>query len=176
MSTFHLQSTMRDVETLYPFSRSVLHAKFHVGGCATCGYEPGETIAQVAEKHGKDATAMVAALNEGVAGMQSSEITPARLKSLLEDKADVVLVDVREDWEHAICNLGDAAVLLNEASMEKVLVRAQSAEHVVFYCHHGVRSLNAALYFRENGLPKALSLRGGIDLYSREVAPHLPRY
>jgi hypothetical protein len=45
---FILSSTMKEVEARFPFARSLLHSKFHVGGCASCGYEPNETIEQVA--------------------------------------------------------------------------------------------------------------------------------
>ena len=66
MTVFSLDSKMSEVESLFPFSRSMLHKKFHVGGCATCGYEPQESIADVAKKHGKNALEMVEALNEGL--------------------------------------------------------------------------------------------------------------
>jgi rhodanese-related sulfurtransferase len=46
---------------------------------------------------------------------------------------------------------------------------------VVVYCHHGVRSLDGAAYLRSLGM-EAVSLRGGIDLYSLQVDPALPRY
>lgn len=72
---FDLSSTMKEVETSFPFARSLLHSKFHVGGCASCGYEPSETIELVAKKHAKDGQAMVNALNEGIQDMQKSEIT-----------------------------------------------------------------------------------------------------
>jgi len=46
----------------------------------------------------------------------------------------------------------------------------------VLYCHHGVRSLKAALWLREQGIEQAQSLQGGIDRWSLEIDPAVPRY
>jgi adenylyltransferase/sulfurtransferase len=47
---------------------------------------------------------------------------------------------------------------------------------LVTYCHHGMRSWHAALYLESVGLAPVLSLAGGVDAWSREVDPSLPRY
>jgi rhodanese-related sulfurtransferase len=47
---------------------------------------------------------------------------------------------------------------------------------VVLFCHHGVRSLTVVEWLREQGLPECLSMNGGIDRWSREVDPRVPRY
>ena len=47
---------------------------------------------------------------------------------------------------------------------------------IIFVCHHGVRSLDAAAYFAGYGLENARTLRGGIDAWSSDVDPSLPRY
>jgi rhodanese-related sulfurtransferase len=48
--------------------------------------------------------------------------------------------------------------------------------HIVTICHAGVRSLNVALWLRNQGFEKVQSLSGGIDSWSREVDPTVPRY
>jgi rhodanese-related sulfurtransferase len=177
MNEFSHHSTMEQVETTYPFARAILHSKFHVGGCASCGFEPNETIHQVAQKHGKDADAMVEVLNNGFRDMQESEIDSTSLAQILHtSQNDVLLVDVREQWEFELCRINDNAILLNEKSMPLIFEKGSKAKAVIVYCHHGVRSLNAALYMRQNGLPHARSLKGGIDHYSKTVNPSIPRY
>lgn len=106
-----------------------------------------------------------------------SEISPEELHQLLRsgNKADTLLVDVRETWEVDCARL-PSSVLLNARNQSEILARAARARHVILYCHHGVRSLYAVSYFRENGIPDARSLRGGIDQYSRECDPSIPRY
>jgi adenylyltransferase/sulfurtransferase len=47
---------------------------------------------------------------------------------------------------------------------------------VVVYCHHGIRSLVAAARLHQLGMAGAVSLEGGIDTWSREVDPSVPRY
>ncbi len=77
------------------------------------------------------------------------------------------VLDVRESWE------------LKKASLKKVfhcpLQEVRNCIHelpkgqpVYVLCHHGVRSLRAALYLREEGV-QAISIRGGIDMYAREI-------
>jgi len=176
MVEFTLNSTMKEVETAYPFARSLLHSQFHVGGCASCGFEPNETISQVALKHSKDAEAMVEVLNRGIQDMFDAEIDSQSVGQLLEENSGILLVDVRETWEFEICKLSDKAVLLNEKTMPLIFEKGANAKHVIVYCHHGVRSLNAALYMRQNGLPQARSLKGGIDHFAQTVNPNIPRY
>ncbi|MFZ9519341.1 MAG: rhodanese-like domain-containing protein [Silvanigrellaceae bacterium] len=176
MTEFSLATTMKEVETTFPFARAMLHAKFHVGGCASCGFEPTETIAEVAQKHGKNAPDMLEELNSGIRDMFAAQIDAHEAEKLLKSTDDVLLVDVREPWEFEICKLGEKAILLNEKTMPLVFEQGQSAKHVIVYCHHGVRSLNAALYLRQNGLPNAVSLKGGIDKFAQSINPGLPRY
>ncbi len=52
----------------------------------------------------------------------------------------------------------------------------ESAEEVVCYCHHGMRSLDAAAWLRSQGVEGAKSMAGGIERWSREVDPSVPRY
>jgi rhodanese-related sulfurtransferase len=46
----------------------------------------------------------------------------------------------------------------------------------VTICHAGVRSMNVAVWLRNQGLEQVQSLRGGIDAWSREIDPTVPRY
>jgi rhodanese-related sulfurtransferase len=49
-------------------------------------------------------------------------------------------------------------------------------EHIVVYCHHGVRSMNVTSWLRQQGFEKAQSLAGGIDRWAREIDPTIPKY
>jgi rhodanese-related sulfurtransferase len=178
MFEFTLNTPMKEVETRFPFSKSLLHAKFHVGGCAACGYEPNETIAEVATKHSKDAESMVEALNEGLGEMNSCEISVQSLASIINSPkrtAKLLILDVREPWEYDVVHLPGSTLLTSE-NMAETLEAAKETPHVVVICHHGLRSLNATLFFRQNGVAQALSLRGGIDLYAVEIDSTLQRY
>ena len=110
--------------------------------------------------------------------MPIPEITPARLAELLAGPAESrpALLDVRFPDEHAWVALPDSVLIpLPELDERADELEALRGRQVVVYCHHGVRSLDGAAYLLSRGLD-AVSLRGGIDLYSRAVDPSLPRY
>jgi rhodanese-related sulfurtransferase len=87
-----------------------------------------------------------------------------------------VLLDVRHDWEFAICKLpGSTLVPLPELEDRLDELEPLRPSPVVCLCHHGVRSLNASEFLRALGFD-ATSVRGGIDAWSQLVDPALPRY
>lgn len=175
MREFTLETTMKEVETQFPFARSLLHSKFHVGGCATCGYEPQETITQVAGKHKKDAELMLQALNLGLQDMQKSEITVQELAELKNRNAKILILDVREEWEYEIAHLQNS-ILLTEKNFSENVEKSKKVECVIVVCHHGLRSMNATLYLKDNGILNARSLQGGIEAYSIKIDNSIPRY
>ena len=87
-----------------------------------------------------------------------------------------VLLDVRFPEEHAHVALpGSLLIPLPELDERAEELEAHRGRTFVVYCHHGVRSLDGTAYLLARGLD-AVSLRGGIDLYARQVDPRLPRY
>lgn len=166
---------MKEVETRFPFSRQLLFSKFHLGGCGNCAYEPGETIAEVAEKHGKPAQDLVSTLNESFGNMLDAYISPSDLKIVLSGNESKALIDVREPWEFEICRI-PGSVLLSQSNMASVLEQAKAAQHVIVICHHGLRAMNATLFMHEQGIVQARCLKGGTDAYSQEIDPTLQRY
>ena len=110
--------------------------------------------------------------------MSDLEITPRETYDLLRaDPASVLLIDCRTDEEYAIARIagavhipmGDTPARLNE-------IDASEAEHVIVHCHHGVRSLQVANFLRKAGIETARSMAGGIERWSIEVDPKVPRY
>ncbi len=51
-----------------------------------------------------------------------------------------------------------------------------ASKPIVVYCHHGIRSMHAALYLRSHGFTDVKSLRGGIERWATEIDPTLARY
>jgi rhodanese-related sulfurtransferase len=49
-------------------------------------------------------------------------------------------------------------------------------EEIVCICHHGMRSMQVALFLEHHGFGKVINLAGGIDAVSRTVYPHIPVY
>jgi len=105
------------------------------------------------------------------------EIEPQQLAEKLRRGEPIYLIDVRHDWEHQLARLPDQAVIpLHELPARLDEVQPGVGAEIVCYCHHGVRSLSAAGFLRQAGFEKAMSLAGGIDLWSRVIDPSVPRY
>lgn len=86
-----------------------------------------------------------------------------------------LLVDVREPVEHNICRL-PGATLIPLGSIPASLNMLLDADDVILYCHHGMRSLDAAVWLRQQGVESAKSMAGGIERWSTEIDSSVPRY
>ena len=84
------------------------------------------------------------------------------------------LVDVRTDEERAVASIGGSR-LLDRAYHDELLERDRDSP-LVFQCHHGIRSQQAAEYFRQQGFRNLYNLLGGIDAWSLLVDPSVMRY
>ena len=86
------------------------------------------------------------------------------------------LVDVRTDAERALAAIQPS---LHVGLDRFVLAAPQEIpkdRDVVVYCHVGARSAQAAVWLRANGWPRVRSLAGGIDAWSQQIDPGVPRY
>ncbi len=105
------------------------------------------------------------------------EISVLETKALLDNGAKFRLVDCRENEEWAICRIEGAELIpLSVFSGLAAQVLADPQEPVVIYCHAGVRSARAANYLARLGYADVRSMVGGIDAWSLEVDPGVPRY
>lgn len=104
-------------------------------------------------------------------------VSDARERLAAEGPERRRLVDVRDPDEFAYCRLPNAeliplATLPSDAGAK---LPDKSAE-IIVYCHHGMRSMHAVGQLRALGYTNARSMAGGIDRWSREVDPAVPRY
>src|SRR5271156_3657525 len=103
------------------------------------------------------------------------EISPREVKELLARDDKVLFVDVREQWEYDTAHI-EGSVLIPLGDIPANLQRLENAEQVVFFCHHGMRSLDAAAWLRAQSVAGAQSMSGGIERWSTEIDPSVPRY
>lgn len=110
--------------------------------------------------------------------MSDWEITPKEASDLLRaDPASVLLIDCRTDKERAIATIwGSVHVPMGDTPARLGEIDASEAKHVIVHCHHGVRSLQVVSFLRKSGIETARSMAGGIDRWSMEVDPSVPRY
>ena len=102
------------------------------------------------------------------------QISAIELKALIESGSPFELVDVRTEGERALATI-DGARLLDQAYHDALMAMDRNTL-MVFQCHHGVRSQQAAQYFQHHGFENLCNLRGGIDAWSMAVDPSVLRY
>ncbi len=96
------------------------------------------------------------------------------LKAKLEANESLELLDVREIHERERASI-EGSKLLDQAMAEYIETLPKDT-CLVFHCHTGVRSQQAAEYFRGRGFTNTHNLVGGIDAWSQRVDPEVPRY
>lgn len=102
------------------------------------------------------------------------EVSAPDLRNEIES-GKVCLLDVREDWELKLGKIKDAEPL-TATLLDEVLSKWDKATRIVLYCHHGIRSADAAVFLIDRGFANVSILKGGIDSWATEVDPNLPRY
>jgi rhodanese-related sulfurtransferase len=105
------------------------------------------------------------------------ELDCRTLHSQRESGADLLLLDCREPDEWAIAKIPGATLLPMSEMADRVgELDPYRDRPIVVHCHHGGRSLRVANWLRDQGFSQAQSLAGGIDAWSVEIDPALPRY
>ncbi len=107
------------------------------------------------------------------------QTTVAAVKSRLDAGEPTFLLDVRQPEEYAYCHLpGSVLIPLGELPrrVEEVQEAITPETLVVVYCHHGVRSISGMMILKQAGLEQAVSMSGGIDAWSLQIDPTVPRY
>ena len=111
-----------------------------------------------------------------MADLPSPEIGVAEARERLE-AGGARLIDVRDPDEFAYCQLPGAELIpLATVPSEAAAKLPDKSAEIIVYCHHGMRSLHAVGQLRALGYTNARSLAGGIDRWSREADPSVPRY
>lgn len=107
-------------------------------------------------------------------------MTPKELKKLIDSKADFLLLDVREPYEHETAKIKGAKterlVPLSEFQQDFQKLGPFKEKKIVAYCHHGGRSMSAAVFLQEQGFKKVQNLEGGIQAWSDEIDKTVPHY
>ena len=107
----------------------------------------------------------------------TDQISVQELAEELRSEKPPRLLDVREPEEHELAALpGSTLVPLGQLLHRTNQIAAWKNDDVVVYCHHGIRSRHAIETLQQMGFRKLRNLTGGIDAWSREIDPSLPRY
>ena len=168
--------SMRELLEQFPGAQRALFRRYHIGGCSSCGFSPDETLAGVcARNENLDVDEVTEHILASDAADRAMQIGPRELSERLATGETVHLLDIRTREEFNSVKL-PGAHLFTQEFMQEILANWSRADLLVIYDHQGTRSMDAAAYFQGHGFEKIRSLRGGVDAWSAEVDPTLPRY
>lgn len=109
--------------------------------------------------------------------MAIPEITVQEAQARLASGQPPRLIDVREEDEWAVGRLAGAELMpLSRFAELLPQLLTDPAEPLLIYCHHGVRSARATDFLLRQGYTDVTNLAGGIDAWSLEIDPSVPRY
>jgi monothiol glutaredoxin len=102
------------------------------------------------------------------------QIGPEDVKRMLDEGVKFEFLDVRTPEEREIARIAGARLL--DAEMAQAIEKLPKETMLVFHCHHGGRSQAAAEHFRDRGFTNTHNMAGGIDAWSLQIDPAVPRY
>jgi molybdopterin/thiamine biosynthesis adenylyltransferase/rhodanese-related sulfurtransferase len=106
---------------------------------------------------------------------ETAELTPTELKAKLAAGWTPWVLDVREPWEYSTARIAGATLIPLGELAQRVDEVPRDVD-IVVYCHHGMRSARAVATLRHAGWSRAINLTGGIDRWSIDADPTVPRY
>jgi rhodanese-related sulfurtransferase len=104
------------------------------------------------------------------------EVDAPGLAAAMAAEDPPLLVDVRTDAERSVAAIQPSLHIGLDRFVERAPAEIPKQRDVVVYCHVGARSAQAAIWLKANGWPRVRSLAGGIDAWSEQVDPDVPRY
>ena len=110
------------------------------------------------------------------------QVPVSQLQALIDSlgpQARPVLLDVREAWEVQTASMSVPGATTVHIPMNEVpqrLAELDAQQPLLSLCHHGMRSQQVAMFLDRQGFTQVFNVTGGIDAWSREVDPAVPRY
>ena len=101
--------------------------------------------------------------------------TVQEIAALLRSEAPPHIIDVREPWEWDIAHL-EGSDLIPLSTLPARVEALDPSRAYALLCHHGMRSEMAANWMAQHGFTQLINIDGGIDAWSIEVDPSVPRY
>lgn len=162
---------MGEVLEALPGARRALFARYHLGGCQSCAFDEGESLAELCKRAELDTDEVLAHLLSSHEHDMEMLISPTEV---VQRKAEVTFVDVRTREEFEAVKIEGAEFFCQE--LQEKLFKEKPSGLVVLYDHTGKYVLDQVAWFRGHGMPNTFGMKGGIDAWSQEVDPKAMRY
>jgi sulfur-carrier protein adenylyltransferase/sulfurtransferase len=116
---------------------------------------------------------------EQFCGARNEEAIPTmsthELKQKMDAREPFELIDVREAFEYEIARI-DGAKLIPLGEIAERVSELQRERPIVVHCHSGRRSAEAVRLLQQRGFANVYNLEGGIDAWSDQIDPNVPKY
>jgi len=178
VETITPDTTMEELCQELPGARRALFRLFHIGGCASCGFQPTETIREVCVRNENlNPEEVITKVLDAQAQDEAMQITPTAAARQVElDPEKTRLLDIRTREEFDAVHIPNSTFFTQEMLQTAMGEWSRNEGMLIIIDHQGDRSLDAAAYFAGHGFENVRALQGGIDAWSAVVDPSLPRY
>lgn len=166
-------SSLYDVTQQYAHAEEFIARKY---GVKVTPEDRAMTLRKFVEKYGLPPAQIVyMEIQMSTRAKGVEELRPSEAKRLIEGRPGTQLLDVREGWEVQLCRIPGSRPLTTSL-LDEILNTWAKDTPILLYCHHGVRSLDAASFLVDRGFTEVYALRGGIHAWSTDIDPTIRRY
>lgn len=170
---FTTASRMEDLMAGLPGAKRALFAKYHLGGCQSCGFSPNETLADLCARNDIDSNEALEHLLESERHDRAMRVNPQIAASTMRGN-DWRWIDLRTREEFEAIPLPGAELFTQD--LQQTIFAGNPDQRIVLFDHMGRGVLDQVAWFRGHGLRETYGLDGGIDAWSRDVDPAVRRY
>jgi len=162
---------MGEILATLPGAKRALFARYHLGGCQSCAFSNEESLAELCKRSDLPVSEVLDHLLASHVHDSAMLMEPAEARERL---ASLRLIDIRTREEHEAVAIPESEFFTQD--LQQQLFAGDPDSTILLYDHSGRNVLDQVAWFRGHGLKKTFGLRGGIDAWSREIDPSIPRY
>ena len=155
---------MEEILSVAPAAQRALFQRYHVGGCSACGFQPSDTLTQVAKDHNiLDIKDMIETIVRAETLDRDHQAQPSDVRAMQASGEDFTFIDVRTPDEQQLASADGSEALDYDAS--DTYMSLPKDRRIVFICANGDRSLDVASYFMGHGFVNVSAVRGGLEAW-----------
>jgi len=167
------RSRLLEISQHYPTAYEFIERKY---GVRVDGGDSALTLRDFVDKFGlPPAQILFMEIQMDSRFAEVKSVSARTAKQILDSRPDAKLLDVREEWEMKIGKVPKSEPLTPEL-LDALLSSEDRVLPIILYCHFGVRSMDAALFLADRGFRNVSVVQGGIEAWSVDVDPTIPRY
>ncbi len=166
---------MEQVNETFPGARRALFAKYHIGGCSSCSYEPEETLEAVCKSNEIDLEEALTYILKSHTVDQEMLISSEEVNRLIESGEEVILLDTRTREEHEAVKI-KGSELMTQEHQQKIFATVDPQATIILYDHSGKSVLDTCAWFIGHKMINTKGMMGGIDAWSQKVDKSMARY